>query len=85
MRATENGPHDLNVWGLTMADALILLIVFLWAALVVVKIVRDKKSGKCTGCCTSSCTGSCAHCHVSADFDSLIQREIDRKKGEING
>lgn len=71
--------------GLTMADALILLIVLLWAALVVAKIVRDKKSGKCTGCCTSSCQGSCAHCHVAADFDSLIQREIDRKKGEING
>lgn len=62
-----------------MADLFILSIIVLWAVVVVKKLLKDKKSGRCTGCTSSSCS-SCSKCN-SAYFDELIKKAKENANG----
>lgn len=60
-----------------MADILVLAFVALWAAAVIRKLMKDRKSGRCTGCMGGSCS-SCHGCD-SAYIDALIAKAKEEK------
>ena len=60
-----------------MADILILVLVAIWAAAVIRKLMKDRKNGRCTGCAGGSCS-SCHGCD-SAYIDELIAKARKEK------
>lgn len=62
------------------ADMVVVAIVIALVALAVRKLVRDRRTGRCTGCSQEGhCCGSCMH------FEALIDKELDRRKEASNG
>ncbi len=49
-----------------VATVLITIAIILVVALIIVKLVRDKKAGRMCQYCGGGCSGSCAHCNASS-------------------